>query len=193
MIRILVIRPGTTEYDEQGRIMGRLDIPLTEDGTAQVAQTVEEIAHLPVEVVYTAPSQSSLQTAEAIAKKTSAKVKRVGLFDNLDPGLWEGKLVDEVKNQQPKAYKCWEENPESVCPPEGEMVVDAKQRFRKGIQKTLGKHKTGVFALVVPEPMASVVCSVLKDDVLGNLWQAECSEGGQWELIDYDQARTKAG
>ena len=193
MIRILVIRPGTTEYDEQGRIMGRLNIPLSQDGTAQVAQTVQEIAHIPLEIVYTAPSKSSLQTAEAIAARTSAKVKKVDLFDNLDPGLWEGKLVDEVRSQQPKAYKGWEENPESVCPPEGEMVGAARQRFRKGIEKTLAKHKTGTYALVVPEPMASVVCSVLKNDVLGNLWHAECSEGGQWELIDFDQVRTKAG
>jgi probable phosphoglycerate mutase len=187
MIRILVIRPGTTEYDEQGRIMGRLDIPLSEDGAAQVAKMVEEISHLEVELVYTAPSESSVQTANAIASAANAKVKQTDTLRNLDPGLWQGKLVGEVKSQQPKVYKRWQEDPESVCPPEGEMVEDARRRFLKGIEKTLRKHKGGLLTMVIPEPMASVVCSELKNNEIGNLWLAECSEGGQWEVIDYDR------
>ncbi len=193
MIRILIIRPGTTEYDEQGRIMGRLDIPLNEDGAAQVAKTVSEVAHLQMDTIYTAPSQASLQTAEAIAFVNNAKIKPINSLRNLDPGLWEGKLIGEVKSQQPKVYKRWQENPESVCPPEGEMVDDARQRFLKGIEKTLRKHKTGVLTLIIPEPMATVVCAALKDHNLGDLWQVECSEGGQWELIDYDRAKANAG
>ena len=39
MLKILLIRPGVTDFDEQGRIKGTLDIPLNENGTAQVAQT----------------------------------------------------------------------------------------------------------------------------------------------------------
>ena len=32
MFQILLIRPGSTEYDQQGRVQGTLDIPLCEDG-----------------------------------------------------------------------------------------------------------------------------------------------------------------
>jgi hypothetical protein len=41
--------------------------------------------------------------------------------------------------------------------------------------------------------MATVVCAELKSHDLGDLWQVECSEGGQWELIDYDREKVKAG
>ena len=30
MVRIVLIRPGSTDFDEQGRITGTLDIPLNE-------------------------------------------------------------------------------------------------------------------------------------------------------------------
>ena len=192
MIQLLIIRPGTTDYDAQGRIMGRLDIPLSADGANQVAKTVQEVAHLPVNTIYVAPSRSSLQTAEAVAAATQARIKPLDSLTNLNPGLWEGKLVGELKQQQPKVYRRWQADPESVCPPGGEMVSTARDRVRKGIEKTLRKHKEGVVALIMPEPIASVVYSELTDSDLGDLWKAECSEGGQWQLIDY-HTNGKAG
>ena len=136
MIQLLMIRPGTTDYDAQGRIMGRLNIPLSLAGANQVAQLVQEVSHLPVDTIYVAPSESSMQTAEAVAEATQAKIKPLDSLTNLNPGLWEGKLVDELKQQQPKVYRRWQADPESVCPPGGEMVSTARDRVA-----TVGGHR----------------------------------------------------
>ena len=39
MIRVILIRPGTTDYDEQRRIKGTLDIPLNEFGNDLCLET----------------------------------------------------------------------------------------------------------------------------------------------------------
>ena len=44
MLKILLIRPGVTDFDEQGRIKGTLDIPLSDEGTAQVAKMIDELS-----------------------------------------------------------------------------------------------------------------------------------------------------
>ena len=54
MLRVLLIRPGTTDYDEQGRIKGRLDIPLNRQGMDQLARTVREVADQAIEIIYAA-------------------------------------------------------------------------------------------------------------------------------------------
>ena len=41
----------------------------------------------------------------------------------MNHGLWQGMIIDEVKRKQPKVYKQWQEHPENVCPPEGEMLA----------------------------------------------------------------------
>ena len=46
MVQIVLIRPGSTDYDEQGRIQGTLDIPLSEQGTREVERVIEEIRQL---------------------------------------------------------------------------------------------------------------------------------------------------
>ena len=49
MFQILLIRPGATEYDQQGRIQGTLDIPLCEDGRRQVEAMIEELRAQPID------------------------------------------------------------------------------------------------------------------------------------------------
>ena len=126
MLSILIVRPGCTEFGAQGRIKGSMDIPLNDEGEGQVAQIVNELGGEPIIAIYQAPCQSAAQTAKALAEVTKAKVRELDSLANLDHGLWHGKLIDEVKRSQPKVYKLWQENPESIRPPEGETVSLSK-------------------------------------------------------------------
>ena len=54
MLRIVLIRPGSTDYDVQERIQGSLDIPLNEQGLAEVAATVEQLRDKGIETIYAA-------------------------------------------------------------------------------------------------------------------------------------------
>ncbi len=185
MLRFILIRPGATDFDEQGRIKGSLDIPLNESGEGQVAQTVGELTGLDIDFIYTAPCESARQTARALAQARQAKVKELDSLRNLDHGLWQGKLIDEVKQKQPKVYRLWQEDPESICPPDGETVESAQQRVIAGVARLAKKHKSGVVALVIPEPLASLVACYLAAKDIGDLWEAEC-DSGKWEFIDVE-------
>ncbi len=192
MLSILIVRPGSTEFDAQGRIKGSLDIPLNEEGQNQVQQTVDELSSRPIEVIYKAPCQSATQTAGALAEKTGAKIRELSSLINLDHGLWHGKLVEELKRSQPKVYKRWQENPESICPPEGESVHDAVERAQRAVRKIVKKHRDGVIAIVVNEPLASMVLSILGETELSDLW-ASASDRGHWEHVEVEPQRVLAG
>jgi probable phosphoglycerate mutase len=184
MAQILLIRPGATEYDQQGRVQGTLDIPLCEDGRQEVATLVAEVQDQPVAVVYASPCQSAVQTAEALAAAFELKIKTLDKLQNLDQGLWQGMLVEEVKTKQPKVYRQWQEQPEVVCPPQGETLSAAKQRVQAVLAKLLKKHKSGeLLAVVVPEPLASVVRNVLGREGWGDLWRCATSSA-RWELLE---------
>ena len=191
MTRILLIRSGATDFDEQGRIKGTLDIPLSHEGSAQVAEVVKELADTPIDHLYASPCRCAMQSAEVIAKARKLKVRKVVELQNLDHGLWHGKLIDEVKHSQPKVYRQLQEHPETVCPPEGEPVGAALDRARAALAKLLKKHKTGTIALVVPEPITSIVHSILAQSELGDLWKVAC-EGGGCERIDVEPAAAQA-
>jgi broad specificity phosphatase PhoE len=146
---------------------------------------------LDIDCIYCSPSQSAEQTAYALANGRDVKVKTMEAFKNLDHGLWHGKLIEEVKQRQPRVYRQFQEHPENACPPEGETLVSAERRTQKALAKLFKKHKEGIIAIVVPEPLASVVRGLLLDGKLADLWEAEC-DTGCWEVIDIAPGRVAA-
>lgn len=188
MLRMVLIRPGSTDFDEQGRIRGTLDIPLNETGRQQAARAAFELGSANLEVLYAAPCQSVRETAEILARELNIKVKCLELLRNLDHGLWHGKRIEEVKQTQPKVYRLWQDSPDAVCPPGGETVTAARQRASESLAKLLKKHKQGVIGLVVSEPMASIWRSVVAQHDLHDFWKAEC-DSGCWEFIDVKAPR----
>lgn len=185
MLQVLLIRPGCTDYDQQERIQGTLDIPLNEQGHAEAARIGEELKDKQIEVIYSAVGQAAEQTAEALAKVLKVKVRKLDRLQNLNQGLWQGMLIEDVRHKQPRVYRQWQEQPENVCPPEGEMLSQAAERVRTAMTKLLKRHKGDTIGLVVPEPLRSLVRRYVTHGELGDLWRPD--EGRpQWEVLQVE-------
>jgi broad specificity phosphatase PhoE len=159
MSEIVLIRPGCTDFDEQKRIQGTLDLPLNSRGQEQVQQVVEQLHDIPLEAIYTSESDPAKATAEVIGDSLAVPVKINEGLTNLNQGLWQGLQVDEVRRKYPKAFKQWQESPETICPPEGEAVSDALNRIKKTIKKPIKRHK--VFGIVASEPLMSLISCLI--------------------------------
>jgi probable phosphoglycerate mutase len=191
MIEIALIRPGSTDYDAQGRIQGTLDLPLSDAGEAEVRRIIGELREHELEAIYASPAQSAWQTASTIAEALGSRLKKLEKLHNLDHGLWQGMLIEEVKRKQPKVFRQWQEQPETVCPPEGETLGQAQERVQTSLCKVVKKHKAGRIGLVVPEPLASIVQSFLSHTDLGDLWKSD-KQCGSWELLSVEPQQLAA-
>jgi phosphoserine phosphatase len=177
MLKIVLIRPGSTDYDLEERIQGTLDIPLNEQGLTEAAQTADGLRDSGMEIIYSPPSEPAYRTAETIAEALDIKLRKLDRMQNLNLGLWQGMLVKDVRRKQPKVYRQWQEQPETVCPPEGEMLIDAVQRVRLAMMKLLKRHKEGIIGICLPEPLLSLVRHFITQSELGDLWKPTNGHG----------------
>jgi len=161
MPEVVIIRPGCTDFDEQNRIKGSLEIPMNSQGEEQIRRVVEQLANTPLEVIYADPTEPSLSTAEAIGEELDVKVKLTDELRNLDQGLWEGLQVEDVEHKYPRVFRQWRESPESICPPEGELASHAIDRICKVLRKPLKKRDC--FAIVASEPLATLIGWVVSE------------------------------
>lgn len=182
MARVVLVRPGATDFDDQGRMKGCLDMPLSESGREQVERIAAELADLELDQILSAPCESAIETANRLAQGRGIKVKQIDCFRNLDHGLWHGKLIEEVRRTQPKVYKQGQESPQNLCPPGGETIEQAKTRVTKALRKITKRSGGDVIALVIPDPLASVVQSILEGEEMGDLWKSE-TDSAKWEMI----------
>ncbi len=181
--RVLLIRPGATEFDEQGRIKGSLDMPLSAQGRRQASSLSSELADVRLKMIFTSPCQSARETAEQLAQGRETRIKLIEGFRNIDHGLWHGKLIEEVRRNHPKVYRTGQDTPSEICPPEGEPISEAQTRVKKSLRKCLRKGGQDVVAFVIPDPMATVVQALLSGEDFQDLWKAE-TDSAQWQLIE---------
>lgn len=161
MPEVVIIRSGCTDFDEQNRIKGSLEIPINSQGEKQIQQVVEQLAQTPLEIIYADSSEPSLSTAEAIGDALDVKVQLSDDLRNLDQGLWEGLQVEDVRHKYPRVFKQWRESPETICPPEGELATEAIERIYKVLRKPLKKRDC--FAIVASEPLATLIGWVVSE------------------------------
>ncbi|EMI45259.1 phosphoglycerate mutase [Rhodopirellula sp. SWK7] len=164
---------------------GSLDMPLCERGREQVENLAEELAGIRLDAVYHAPCESAGETAAVLVEGRDLRPKMIDGFRNIDHGLWHGKLIDEIRRNQPRLYRSGAENPETVCPPGGESLDVAATRVMKAINRVLRKSRNQVVAFVIPDPMASLVAAHLNDEAMPDIWKVE-TDAGSWQLIEAD-------
>lgn len=183
MSRVILVRPGATDFDDQGRMKGCLDMPLSDLGREQVERIAAELAEIQLSEIISAPCESAVATADRVAEGRNLKVRVLDCFRNLDHGLWHGKLIEEVRRTQPRVYKQGQESPLNLCPPGGETIGQAKDRVIKAIKKVSKRSGAGTIALVIPDPLASIVQGILEGEELHDLWKSE-TDAAKWELIE---------
>jgi len=186
MLQILLIRPGSTDYDQQRRIQGNLDVPLNAQGREEVARMIDDFRgrQFAIDAVYAPECEPALQTARTIAEAFDTKLRILEEVRNVNQGLWQGMSIDEFRLQQPKVYRQWQEHPESVCPPEGEMLGEAAERLHVAMSRIFKKHKEGLVAIVASEPMATLIRRYIDRGQLGDLWKAAIEAHGRWDLLE---------
>ena len=186
MLNVLLVRPGSTTFDEEGRIKGALDIPLSPLGQRQSFAAGENLRDVNVECLYVAPCESAQETGRILSQHCSWKTRTIDCFRNVNYGLWQGKLIEEVRRLQPRGYKQFHDNPVGICPPGGEMLDAALQRVENVLDKLVRRHRRGTIGMVIPEPLASVVrCHLLGCD-FNDIWTNQL-DAGTWELLTLHQ------
>jgi broad specificity phosphatase PhoE len=173
---LIVIRSAATDYERQGRVRGSLDIPPCSAGLAEVTALADRLTAVPPVAIYTAATACGIQTGRILGNRWGVQPKRLELLNNLDLGLWQGKLVSEIRSLQPRLYRQWQDDPWSVAPPEGELLEEARSRVEDGLEKMFKRHPTGRVAVVVPAPLDSIVRWLVSGSPLGDLWQPDATQ-----------------
>jgi broad specificity phosphatase PhoE len=168
MTTVVLIRPGATVYDEQNRVQGILDVPLSDRGWAEVAELAETLAEpftgVELAALYCGPSENALRTAEAVGRALGLRPRRVEELRNLDQGLWQGLQVDEIKRRHQKVFRQWIDDPCTVSPPHGEPVEGAMDRIKAALKPLIKRHRDETIGLVACEPIAQFIACYLRRD-----------------------------
>ena len=138
---IYLVRHGETILTPTRKFSGTgsLDPELTKEGLAQAALVATEIAKLDPEVLIASPLQRTRQTAAAIESTTGLTAILDEAWYELSFGTWDGKSIEEVKEQEPDAYQAWL-NSSSYQAGGGESYDQAAIRIDQALDRLVAQY-----------------------------------------------------
>jgi broad specificity phosphatase PhoE len=131
---IAVIRHASTQWNAEGRMQGRRDVPLSAAGRAEVATW-----RLPADLddaidVLASPLARAVETAQLLSKR----VPRIEpALIEMDWGAWEGCSLGELSARYGDAFACNARRGLDFRPHEGESPRDVMARLGRWLA-TLG-------------------------------------------------------
>jgi probable phosphoglycerate mutase len=189
--RLLIIRAGDTEWDQEGRVQGGSDLPLCEEGRERVRAEVQKLENGCLSFILTGPDEASMETASMVAEQTGAKVRRLDELCECNLGLWEGLLGSDMEERFPRACRQWLDDPASVNAPDGEALYSARERVVSALGQALRKIRAGSPVGVVLRPIAlGIVRTWLKETPSGRFW-AEVRSAPWCEWFDVPRQRLR--
>lgn len=117
---IYLIRHGETDWNVLGRLQGRTDIPLNENGEKQLEHTGQVLAELGIrpDVMVTSPLMRTRKSASLIAEKVGYPKEAIGVDDRfleISFGEGEGLTWQEMQEKYPDGFAPGGETSKQVC------------------------------------------------------------------------------
>ena len=133
-MKIYLLRHGETLWNQEGRMQGHRDVPLSEEGLKQVAEAAGKVANLkePMEAILSSPLKRARVTAETVAEAIGYPKEKIILCPELIErgfGEAEGSTPEERQEKYPDGIYPGMETPEELCERAGRVLEECLERF----------------------------------------------------------------
>ncbi|MEW6682333.1 MAG: histidine phosphatase family protein [Nitrospirota bacterium] len=147
---VLFCRHGATDYHPDRFYEEGEGPSLNADGLAQAEALGRWFARgpIPVEAVYVSPTFRTRQTVAPVERVLGLRATPLPEVAERSMGRWNGRLVDEVKRQDPEEWNRWKADPLGFAPPDGESLAVFGRRVDTALNDLMSRHAGGGVVIV---------------------------------------------
>lgn len=146
--RFLLVRHGQSTWNDQRRIQGQLDPPLSDLGREQARRVAERLAGTRVAGFYSSDLGRARATAEAIARVFEVPATPMRELREIALGRWEGLTSEEIAERYPDLWARWREAPSWDIVPGAESTEEFEGRVRSVLRRLAERHPDGDVVIV---------------------------------------------
>ena len=147
-VRLIFIRHGSSTWNEEQRIQGQLDPPLSASGEVQAARLGERLRNLEPAGFYSSDLSRAASTAAAIATRNGCQPTFLPGLREIALGEWEGLSRNEIKAAYPAQWERWRARPSWDIVPGAEGTAPFEERVGAVLDTITERHRTGQVLIV---------------------------------------------
>ena len=168
-MKLILVGQGRTPWDEESRLQGTIDLPLSPRGRKEVSSLARKLHAFRPKGIVSGTGQTLTETSRILARRLRCRVRTYEQLNELDHGLWEGMLHSEIEERHPQVYRRWCTDPQSVSLPKGESITEMLERVGEVLER-LRRRRSDTLVIVLPEMVRLAAHALLTGVTLETLW-----------------------
>lgn len=145
---VYLIRHAEAAGNVGGFFQGHTNSELTEKGYKQLEYLKERCKEIPFEVIYCSPLIRTIETAKAVNYYHDLPINTHEGLKEINGGLFEGKLWEDLPKLYPEEYKLWEGKHYEFDIEYGESMREVYARMRDTVTKIADGNRGKIIGVV---------------------------------------------
>lgn len=168
-MKIYFIRHGETNWNKEGKLQGRTNIPLNKVGRRVAELTRNALSHVAFDAAFTSPLSRAKETAEIILAQRNAQMIEDSRIIEVGFGTYEGIKKDDWDHNLTNFFR----KPEAYRPTEGgEAIEEVLQREREFLEELYQNENYQNSTVLVSSHGAALsgLLTVIKKNPIAKYW-----------------------
>ena len=162
MTEIYAVRHGKTVWNQETKMQGKLNSPLTDEGIEGAIGLRSQIRDKDMEKVLVSPMPRALQTAY-LATEGNLPISIEPLLREMDLGIWEGVRAKDAYDAHPEEYDRFKSEAHLYTPIDGgETFFEVDERVRQLIGKLISGDNNGPILLVTHQILVQTLLTIIE-------------------------------
>ncbi|MFA9397906.1 MAG: histidine phosphatase family protein [Clostridiaceae bacterium] len=180
--RIYLLRHGEIKNANEKRYIGITDVDLSLNGIKQVEKLRDKFMDEHIDYVFSSNLKRSIKTAETIAKPKNKPVNIIKDFREINMGIWENQIIDQVKIKYKMEYEKRGKDFLNYKTPKGESFLECKQRAIKALD-FINSEYNGNIIIVGHAGINRLIISSILDIRIQDMFKIK-QDYGCYNIID---------
>ena len=164
-MRLYLIRHGQSTWNQENRIQGHSNPPLSEKGRDQIAKLIARLKGERITKIIASPLVRAYESAQILAKGLGVFCVGHEELKEIYLGKWEGRRPEEVNQLYNNGYKKWLTAPSKIKLPKAETIPKFCTRVVAGFERILTTEQQERIAIVTHGGvLAALISHWLKAD-----------------------------
>jgi broad specificity phosphatase PhoE len=142
-LRLILVRHASSTWNDERRIQGQLDPPLSNKGRAQAERLGARFRGTSVAGFYSSDLRRAVETSAAIGKELGREPEFLPELREVALGEWEGLNREEIVARYPEAWESWRRHPSWDVVPGGEDGAAFESRVGAVLDRLIASHRSG--------------------------------------------------
>lgn len=126
---LIIVRHCEAQGNTERVFQGRIDSDISPNGVLQAECLAERFKNCSYDHIYSGPLKRTMFTAEAVNRYHGLPIQTDARLVEIDGGDWGGKRWSDLPRLYPEQAKIWAEQPHLFEAPNGETMVQVRERI----------------------------------------------------------------